>query len=377
VSPLRRVPALLRALAVAALVGVVAGLVLLWPGEPRTRVTAHFSRAVGLYPGSEVRILGVPVGEVLEVHPEGETVRVVLEYDAAQRVPADAKAAVVSPSLVADRFVQLLPAYTGGPAMTDGAEIPVERTAVPVELDRVSASLDELMVALGPDGANSSGALTRLLRTGAENLDGQGEQLGATVRDLSLALEAVAGSDDDLFTTVRNLQRFTTTLAAGDDQVRQLNRNLATVSDQLAGERDDLALALHQLAVALDEVSTFVRDNRTVLRDDVAGLEEVTASVVAQQEAFAETLANAPIALSNLGNTYNPRSGTLDTRMDLGQQHDPGLFLCSLVSGATRNGEYLGRPQLCAPGSPMRSVLTALDPLLDISGLPLLPGGAP
>ena len=77
-------------------------------------VTAHLSSAVGLYPGSDVRILGVKVGKVLSVTPDGTSDTVRLEYDGKYRVPADAEAAVVSPSLVSDRYLQLLPAYTGG-----------------------------------------------------------------------------------------------------------------------------------------------------------------------------------------------------------------------------------------------------------------------
>ncbi len=77
-------------------------------------MTAHFPRAVSIYQGSDVRILGVNVGRVTAVTPEGNSVRVDMEYDASYRVPADAKAVIVTPTLVADRFVQLTPAYHSG-----------------------------------------------------------------------------------------------------------------------------------------------------------------------------------------------------------------------------------------------------------------------
>lgn len=357
-------------------VALVAALALFWPGSERHVATAHFSRAVGLYPGSQVRILGIDVGEVLSVQPQGTSVKVVLEYDAKYPVPADARAAVISPSLVSDRFVQLLPVYTGGPTLADGADIPLERTAVPVELDRIYRSLDDLNVALGPDGANSDGALTRVLATGAANLGGQGENLHGTIADLSRALDTVAGSDDDLFTTVRNLQTFTSTLAASDAQVRQLNTDLAEVSGQLAGERDDLALALSNLAVALDEVSTFVRDNREVLGNDVAALEEVTGVLVDQQRALAETLTNAPVVLSNLSDAYNPRSGTLDTRDKL----DASALLCSTFyltdTAPALASAGLDSAAACGQVSDLLDKLAALP--MRLPGLPGAPaGGAP
>ena len=85
--------------------------------EPETKtVTAHFSRAVSIYEGSQVFVLGVPIGTVTAVVPEGNSVRVEMEYDAEHKVPADAQAVIVTPTLVADRFVQLTPAWTEGAA---------------------------------------------------------------------------------------------------------------------------------------------------------------------------------------------------------------------------------------------------------------------
>jgi phospholipid/cholesterol/gamma-HCH transport system substrate-binding protein len=327
-----------KVVASAVVVAVVATSFALWPRQDTTQVTGMFARAVGLYPGSDVRVLGVPIGTVTSVTPRGNQVAVTFEFDSKVKVPASAKAAVVAPSLVSDRYVQLLPAYTSGPVMATKSTIALDRTAVPVELDRVSQSMDDLMVALGPEGANKNGALSRLLDTGAKNLKGQGTAIHDTNHDLSLALQTLSGGKNDLFSTVKNLQSFTSTLAANDAQVRRLNTDLASVSDQLAGERGDLAAALKNLAIALDETSTFVHDNRSVIKTDVAQLTSVTTTIARQRDALAESLTNAPVAVSNLSNAYNPASGTLDTRNNAAQLSDPGLLLCSLVTGPTGTG---------------------------------------
>lgn len=83
-------------------------------GPGGTRVTAYFDRAIGVYAGSDLRILGVRVGEVESVDPEGTRVRVGLRLDDGIKVPEDARAVVVAPSVVADRYVQLTPAYRTG-----------------------------------------------------------------------------------------------------------------------------------------------------------------------------------------------------------------------------------------------------------------------
>lgn len=354
-----------RAVAALTVVALAAGAYAFWPRQDTIRVTGEFSRAVGLYPGSDVRILGVQVGEVSEVTPMGDKVEVVFEYDAKYKVPAQAQAAVVAPSLVSDRYVQLFPAYTGGPVLAHDAKIGLDRTAVPVELDRISSSLDDLLVALGPDGANEDGALADALDTGAKNLDGQGQKLHDTNRDLSLALQTLSGGRNDLFGTVKNLQSFTSMLATNDSQVRRLNADLASVSTQLDAERDDLAAALKNLAVALSEVSSFVHDNRASLTTNLRQLAAVTGTVAQQRDALAETLTNAPVAISNLQNAYNPKSGTLDTRANVNENLTLQTLLCNLI---TASGQP---PSVCTTVSGILKPVTDLLDELEDAGVDL------
>jgi phospholipid/cholesterol/gamma-HCH transport system substrate-binding protein len=324
--PVRRGLALLTALAVVAALAVV-----LWPHSDTVRVTAYFPRTVGIYPGSDVRVLGVPIGEVKKITPEGDRVRVELEYDKGRKVPADAQAAIINSSVVSDRYVQLLPVYRKGPTLQDGAVIPESRTAAPVELDRIFDSLHTTAEALGPNGANKDGSLSRLLAVSADNLKGQGANLNQTVEDLSKAVTTLSDGRSDLFGTVQNLQVFTAALAADDKSVRSFNDSLAGVAKQLAGEREDLAAALKYLATALGDVSDFVKNNKESLTSDIKGLSKVTKVLVTQRAALEELLTVAPTGLSNLQNAYNASSGTLDTRNNPQSPQDQASLLCSLL----------------------------------------------
>lgn len=319
-------------LAVLTALALVAALTyVLWPRPEPVRVTAYFPRTVGIYPGSDVRVLGVRIGEVKKITPEGERVRVELEYDHGRKVPAGARAAIINSSVVSDRYVQLLPVYRKGPVMRSGAVIPENRTAVPVELDRIFDSLHTTAEALGPKGANKDGSLSRLLGVSADNLDGQGANLNRTVQDLSQAVTTLSEGRKDLFGTVRNLQVFTAALAADDRSVRSFNTSLADVAQQLSGERQDLADALTNLGTALADVSAFVKNNKKSLTSDVKGLSKVTKVLVTQRAALDELLRVAPTGLSNLNNAYNPSSGTLDTRNNAQQAQDPASLLCSIL----------------------------------------------
>jgi virulence factor Mce-like protein len=278
------------------------------------RVTAYFKETVGLYPGSDVRVLGIPIGTIDEVVPLGDKVRVEMSIDDDYDIPADADAVVLAPSLVSDRYVQFSPVYDGGPTMQDGAELSLDRTAIPVELDAVYGALDELSDALGPNGANKNGALSDLVDVGAANLKGNGKALNQTLTGFSQAVKTLAENRDDLFGSLDNLQTFTSALATIDAQVGQFNDNMAAVSDLLAGQREDLKTAVALLSDALGDVAGFVRDNSTLLSTNVNRLADVTLVLVQQRANLAEVLDVAPAALSNLSRAYNPDYGTLDTR---------------------------------------------------------------
>jgi len=98
--PLRR-PALVVVLALL----LAAGLTITRDEDMTVQVT--FPSAEGLYEGDDVRVLGVPVGSISRITPGESGVVVELSLDDDQPVPADARAAIVSPSLVSGRFVQL------------------------------------------------------------------------------------------------------------------------------------------------------------------------------------------------------------------------------------------------------------------------------
>ncbi|MDX6264780.1 MAG: phospholipid/cholesterol/gamma-HCH transport system substrate-binding protein [Kribbellaceae bacterium] len=307
-----------------------------WPHPERVTATAYFPRAVSVYPGSDVRILGIKVGEIESVTPAGRSVRVKFWWEAKHKVPAEAKAVIASPSIVADRYIQLTPAYSKGAVMADGAQIPLERTAVPLELDQIYQSLNDLSVALGPKGANDQGALSRLLDVSAANLNGQGKKLNQTITDVSTLTQTLSSNSKSLFSTIRQLQTFVSALAANDGLVKQFNTNFAAVSTTLAGERQDLSAALSTLASALGEVANFVKDNRSLLKTTISGATDVSQILVKEKAALAEIIDTAPLGLGNLARVYNPQFGTLDQRINLAQLDDPATFICSLLLQANQ-----------------------------------------
>ncbi|MET7597079.1 MCE family protein [Streptomyces sp. NPDC004082] len=283
------------------------------------RLTAYFDRAVGVYPGSDLRILGVRVGEVESVRPQGTKVRVRLELDEGVQVPVGAHAVVVAPSVVADRYVQLTPAYRSGPRLDDDAVLDAAGNRTPMEIDQLYDQITELSRTLGPEGVNSEGALNKLLATGAANLDGNGAAIGDTVEQFGKAAKTLDGSSDDLFTTLSRLQSFTTMLKKKDTGVRTAQERLDEIVGFFADNKDDLTDALKELGIALGQVKTFIKDNRGELKKNVDKLVPVTQALVRQRASLAEAMDVAPLAAGNLVAAYDPDTRRLNGRADLNE----------------------------------------------------------
>lgn len=278
----------------AAAVTVVAG------GDDSKHLTALFPRAVSFYPGAQVKVLGVRIGTVEEVRVEGKHVRVEMSYDAGRDLPADVHAVIVPPSLLGDRFVQLTPPYTGGPALRDGAVLPTERTAVPVEIDETYSGLNDLATALGPQGANSEGALADLVSAIAANLKGNGDTLNDTIGEMSSAVDALAEASPDIAGTVTNLAGITKNLAGNDERIRALVTVLGDVSSELNGQRTGLRSAVRTLGAALDDLDGLLSRNRPALTAALRRLTKTTATLAARRAELAETLDVIPLGITNL-----------------------------------------------------------------------------
>jgi len=289
---------------------VLVGLAVLVPSldEDRPELSVMFPSTTSLYEGAQVKVLGVRVGTVESIEVEGTQVRVSMSYDPDVKIPADVHAVIVPPSVVGDRFVQLTPAYTGGEVLADGAALGIERSGVPLELDDTYRALDQVADALGPQGANDDGALSRLIAAGADNLRGRGRLLNTTVRQLADAIGVLADSSGDINGTTSELARLNSRLVGSDETIRQLVGNLVAVATELNGQGQQLSDSVTTLDRALGRVAAFARDNRTNLRDSLADLTSVSVALRRHTRELEEITDLAPVGLVNLMNTYVPRN---------------------------------------------------------------------
>jgi phospholipid/cholesterol/gamma-HCH transport system substrate-binding protein len=140
-------------------------------------VTAYFDRAVQIFPGNSVRVLGVDIGRVTEVEVADDQSQVAVTFkieDEDVKLPDDVEATLIPVSLLGERYVQLFPAYEGGPTF-DGDEITMDRTSVPVEQDELLRSLQDYFGELDPE------RVAKFVSNASDILRGNGEELNRLI----------------------------------------------------------------------------------------------------------------------------------------------------------------------------------------------------
>jgi phospholipid/cholesterol/gamma-HCH transport system substrate-binding protein len=330
------------------LMGGIATVVRTAGGSGRTTVTGYFADSTGLYKGDDVVILGVRVGKVEKIEPQPSHVKITFWYDNKYKVPADAKAVILSPSLVTPRSIQLTPAYTGGPVMATGSTIPQLRTAVPVEYDDLRRQLEKLTQTLQPTAPGGTSTLGAFINTAADNLRGQGPDIRDTLIKLSQAISALGDHSNDLFTTFKNLSILVSALHDSSDLLRQLNQNLAGVTNLLANDPNEVGNAVRNLHEVADDVRDFVADNREALGSTSDKLASVSQAANESLDDIKQVLHVAPTAFQNFLNIYQPAQGALTGSLAVNQFANPIQFLCSAVEAASRRGAK-DSAKLCVP----------------------------
>lgn len=334
-------------LLVALVIALSGGIVTWWPSPTPLTITGHFASAVGLYPGDNVEILGVPVGTVASISPGFDHTAVTFTVDPGVAVPIDASAVIVAPNLLSARVIELGPLYTDGPTLADHTTIPLDRTAVPVEWDDVKDELTQLAAQLGPQGGSVQGPLSAAIDQAADTFTGNGQSFRDAIRELSQTAGRLGDSRFDFVGTVKNLRLLVDALAGSNEQIVQFTGHVAALSQVFADSSEDLDTSLGALNSALTQVKTFLAENNSVISGQVGKLAEFTSLLTEHSEDIEQVLHVAPNGLANFYNIYNPAQGSIGAILSLPNLANPVQFLCAGVFDAAATPDYFKRTEIC------------------------------
>ncbi|MEA2348729.1 MAG: phospholipid/cholesterol/gamma-HCH transport system substrate-binding protein [Thermoleophilaceae bacterium] len=160
------------------------------------RVSVALPQASNLFPGADVRISGVNVGDVVAVERNGSSARTTIDIDSRYApLAADTRAILRTKTLLGEAFLELTPGTPGTPRLTEGAELPASQV-------QSAEQLDDVLQAFEPATRKRLQSL----------LGGLSEAFGGREHEFGNSLAAVAPLADDL----------------------------GTVADQLAAQRGDI-----------------------------------------------------------------------------------------------------------------------------------------
>lgn len=347
-----------------AIVAVVAGVGLVFPSvigqEPMKTFTAYFDEAPGLYHDNAVNILGVKTGDVTSVEPKEHFVIVKFEVPTKTRLPDNVRAVLMAPNPISDRTIELYPAYTTTKGKPDpvqlaaGSTIPLNRTAVPLSVDRVFSAVDDLTKTLGPRGANKNGALSKVIKSLANLTDGNGATLQKTLAALATALPTFTANPGQIASLINSLDKLTTTLAQNNATVDSFFTDVTRATKNLADERGTLAAAIDSLQEALSRTAAFVRTNRGSIKGTVGKLATTSKALLADQKGLMSTFQKAALGFQNVNRA-----------IDLNARCGNGTGVCPVAFGRLNFSSDVESftKRYC------RSALAELAPVL-VAGLP-------
>lgn len=235
--------------------------------KPTSTITVHFAERYGMTAyKSAVKMAGIKVGDVTEVIDSGDGSVVTLEVS--DDVPGklrSAPSARIRPTtlLGGNYFVDLVPG--GSPGRFDGA-IPADRTTVPVELDKISRTLQPDILKSLQRGVRD---LSRTLDSdGREALQGVLRDAPETLRDAAPVLHALRGTrpGTDLRDLVRGLRNTAAALSEPSGRLDAIVRDLSTTSTVFGDRADDIARTVHAMPGTLDATEAGLDSLRVSLR---------------------------------------------------------------------------------------------------------------
>ncbi|MFF3221462.1 MlaD family protein [Nocardia suismassiliense] len=268
------------------------------------RVTADFENIAGIYEGNPITVLGLDVGKVDKIVPKGTLVEVHMSINNDVKIPKDAMAAIISPSIVTDRHVELTPVYTKGDTLTDGAHLPLAKTKTPVELDTMIKTIDQFAAALKPEpGTEGIGPLSG--RVLYPMVNGNGEKMRDTLNALSGALKVGVDNKDAVSNIIIKLNELTTMLADNDQSVRDFSNRMTQMTGLLAEQAPGLQATLDQINDFLANTSGTLGQYQDQLASALAGLTNVTGQLRENAYGITEVVDVAPMVFQNIDRIVN------------------------------------------------------------------------
>jgi phospholipid/cholesterol/gamma-HCH transport system substrate-binding protein len=209
--------------------------------------------SVGMYAGNPVTQMGYKIGTVKRIEPRAADVKVVFTIDVRRAIPRDISAIIRSPSILADRSLELVGIYEGGPQLEPDNCVPLRRTSTPLSISRVIGSATKFVNGISPEGSrNLQGALDGI----AQAANGNGVAANELLTRSSALLDKPDQPINELGEITRNMAQLTSILRANRGPLKQIVQDMAVTNTDVY----TTVVGAENLAHALPELVQIIND---------------------------------------------------------------------------------------------------------------------
>lgn len=301
------------------------------PQAQRADYCAIMPDSVGLYVGNPVTQMGYPIGKVTTITPGALDVRVDFTVTQPRRLPHDVKAIIRSPSILADRSLELVGNYEAGPQLPTGGCVPLTRSSTPKSLSEVIGSSTTFLNSVNPNGSTNIGDVVR-------GLDRAAHDQGAGVNQLLTTTSAVLDSPDqainDIGSIITNLGKLTSVLVDLRGPLKEILNDAVKTLPSI----DEASEGGRRIVEGVIWVTPLVEDLEVNLGQEIQYTLDTTGFAVRKLSAHAPRLANllnpVPWWINTVANHYNNRAFyPIRYRPPLYRIHTPdGVALCNIMN---------------------------------------------
>ena len=280
----------IAALVVAGLLGAVVVGISVLPFGKKT-YTAILAQTAGLRVSEDVKVHGVPVGQVQSIALDGDQVKVTFTVSKDVRLGDRTSAAVKVATLLGTHYLEVSPRGSG-----EISRIPLSRTSVPYNLQDVLEKGTGNLQKLDPL------LLAKALTEASKTLDATTDNLGPALDGVARLSEAVTKRSDqtaELFTATRKI---TDQLGDSSVDIVELMKQSNLVLAEINSRREAIHTLLVETTALAENLGGIIADTKADLGPAFRQLNEVLATLRRQDKVLRNLLDNVAPAVRYVAN---------------------------------------------------------------------------
>lgn len=257
---------------------------------------AELAEAAGLKEGDPVIVSGLEVGRVNAVElgaPGHGVIATFAINDNAVRLGSMTTAAVSVKTVLGDKSLDVTP--RGGGELPEKSTIPLSRTTSPYDVNEVLTDLTDRTTQIDVQ------RLAKALDTVSSTVDASAPEIRGAFTGVSRLSETISSRDASLREMLNHADAFSAVLSDRNKDLTRIVRDGNKLFKVLSDRRDEIHELLVNVTAMSVELRGLVRDNRTTLKPTLVSLNNVLATLKANEANLDKALRGVAIYATGLG----------------------------------------------------------------------------